>query len=154
LQTRAHAERSTHGLISRANETQLSTHVDALVVRAGVRAREAIDQGEQCGRMMGTTSNEWKREEKAKAKAKKVDQRRGRVRRFGGLRIEEMGRTHPCRSRPSRKRRSKAAQHLRRSRALPRARSPSLHRERVPRLVREGDRAHTHLCIRLHRTFV
>lgn len=91
-----------------------------------------------------------KREENAEAK---VDQRRGRVRRLDGQGWGG-GRTHPCRSRsPSTKWRPKAAQRLRRSRALPRARSPFLHRECVPRLVREGDRAHAHHRIQPCRNF-
>jgi hypothetical protein len=70
----------------------------------------------------------------------------------GGIGKEE-GRTHPCRSRLWRRWRTKAARHLRRSRALPRARSPSLLRERAPRLAREGDRAYTHLRIQSNRTY-
>jgi hypothetical protein len=56
LHARAHAKRGTHSLIPRADETQLSAHVDALVVRTGIRAREAIDQGEQRGRVVGAAS--------------------------------------------------------------------------------------------------
>lgn len=68
LQTRAHAERGTHRLVPRADEPQLRAHVDALVVRAGIRAREALDEREQCGRVVGAASA---------ASGKKAKEKRG-----------------------------------------------------------------------------
>ena len=44
LQARANAERGAHGFVARADETQLSAHVDALFfVRPRILAREAVD---------------------------------------------------------------------------------------------------------------
>ncbi len=66
LQARAHAERGAHGLVSRADETQLSAHVDALFVRPRIRAREAVDEGEQCGRVVDTAPTTGGKKEKEK----------------------------------------------------------------------------------------
>ena len=114
--------------------------------RGFVRGKRSIKASSADAWCAPRLRGERKREENA-------DQRRGPVKSVWATMGRE-GRTHPCRSSPSRKWRSKAVQRLRRSRALPKARSPSLHRERVPRLVRVGDRAHTPLCIQPCRTFL